>query len=245
MKVLFWLITSSLVATVAQAQVDYSDFFSGNGSFELNQKTNIVFSYPAPHLGVPTFNDHSVLGWRMHRSTTGGGVLSNRYDAADGDRYLRLRSWRGSGQSRTSAGILAPKDTPSGTLHHTPFTVGALYEMSFWAAGEKRGSNGLNVSISFPSHPGNFFHFDLPNSMVESDDGTQTLDWRQYSFHFVAADETMGMSLWSAPNTEVPGLESIANIDNFQLRQIPEPGSAFLVITSALSFLFCRRRIQL
>ena len=241
MKAHFIILAGLFATTQTQADTDYSSFFSDNGSFELNQETAIVFGYPAPHLGNPTFTDRSVLGWSLHRETPSGGLLSSRHAAADGERYLRLQTWSGSGRNRTYAETFAPDATPPGELHHTPFTVGDLYEMSFWAAGDSNGSNGLDVHITFPQQQGTSFHFDLPNSPAPENGIVPSLEWLEYSFQFVAEAETMRLSMVASFNTQNPGLLNIAYVDNFQLRQVPEPGSALLVAASGV-LLFCIRR---
>ena len=113
-------------------------------------------------------------------------------------------------------------------------TPGELYELTFWAAG------GLNVFL-----PVNLLRVQVSNStridfedpfQIPVVDQVDTLDWQDYSMTFIPVSSEVRLTV-GAPI----GSWSNVYLDNFSLRQIPEPGSVVL-LGAAAGFLGLRRR---
>jgi hypothetical protein len=211
---------------------DFSSFFSGNGSFELGEYAAPLI-FPRSSNGDPitrTFTSNAVIGWRLF-----GGNTSPRWlegpDAQDGNRYIGLSAWFGSGRSSTSALI------DGWSISHTPFTPGEIYELSFWAAGGVGSNNRVSVQLNGHER----YDFDLRDYTASEREQMQGLEWQQFTIPFVAKYSSMSLSI--APTYKPgPTLRSTVFLDNFSITPIPEPGSALLTIFAGAVLMMTRQR---
>lgn len=224
-----WFLVTIVVAlcpAISHAQ-DYSDFFSYNSSFELGSS--------APPLVFPNNNSSvtTITGWTL---SAGGQYPSwlEDADAQDGNRYIMLRSNGGAGAGSSGASIDGYSISP------TPFTIGELYELSFWAAGGPAANNLVRVSLATTV---NLIREDiaLPTYTQAEFDALTGLEWSRYTIPFTATDTTMHLSI-SSPSSTQGGYQSIVYLDNFSITQVPEPSSALLAAAGGLVLLTRRRR---
>jgi hypothetical protein len=218
-------------ATVAQEAPE--DYFAGLGSFEVGE-FGPLFANTSD--GTSTV----IPGWQVWRTGAGIGIWREDDEAQEGERFLELRAR--SGSLRGTSGIEFDF-----SLSPIPFTVGELYELSFWAAGgvATSGFNRIAVLGSVGS-PGNGRVFDLP---VYTDEEFAALngqlEWQEFRVIGTAFNEdfnnfegwTSLVNLWSAGG----GGSSSVYLDNFSLRLVPEP-SGLLLVGVAAGFGLMRRR---
>ena len=110
-------------------------------------------------------------------------------------------------------------------ISHTPFTVGEMYELSFWAAGGANPDNFIRVSLS----GGLLFEFDMPTYTQAEFNALPGLEWSRYVVPFVATDTTMTLGMFATDSAK-DGFAGTVYLDNFSITQVPEPGSALLVV---------------
>jgi len=219
---LFLLLTSG----VGQAQ-DVNDFFSGNGSFELGPYVNpLTFSG-----GTNQGSSFEIPGWRM----VAGGRSPEWIEglgAQDGERYIRLSSQGGSSNLFSSARITGSE------ISHTPFTVGDLYELVFWAAGGVGNATANLLSISFGGNMP-IQSIELPIYSQEEFEVLGGPVWTEYIIPFSAGVESS--YLWMTALPINAGGSTSLYLDNVSFRAVPEPGSALLVLSAALGWLVVGR----
>lgn len=224
------IVLSSLTLTTPLFAQEPVDYFAGYGSFEGGVFVSPLFP-GAPFSGSNT----AVPGWTMSASGSSVTWLENT-EAQDGDRHIIVRSRGGSAPGSSSARF-------DFAISPIPFTVGELYELSFWAAGgvATSGSNVLGVYLG-----GSFFgsgisqSLSLPTYTQTEFDALDGLQWQEYVIPFVAGSTSPEMIVFA----NIPAtLASSMYLDNFSIRPVPEPSSAFLVGTAlGLSLLSRRRR---
>ena len=216
------IIVVALSPLVAHAQ-DYSDFFSDNGSFE--------FGSSPPPLSFPSSNStlNTITGWTFYAHGTYPQWFEDG-DAQDGARYVMLRSSGGAGADDSGAHLT------DYSMNRTPFTVGEVYVLSFWAAGGPAANNQLAVMIDSTQAT-----FSIPTYTQAEFDALLGLNWFYYSHTFTASSKLTDLYVFSPPSTQ-GGYQSIVFLDNFTLTQVPEPGSAVLAAAGGLVLLGRRKR---
>jgi len=202
---------------------DVNDFFSGNGSFELGPYVSpLTFSG-----GVNQGWSYEVPGWVMQAAGRSPEWIEGP-GAQDGDRYIRLSSLGGSSNLFSSARIFG------GEISHTPFTVGDLYELVFWAAG---GVGNASVNMLTINLVGNLpqTQIELPIYTQEEFDALGGPLWVEYVIPFTSQVESPNLIL-GATSINSGGTTSLY-IDNVSFRAVPEPGGALLVVGAGLVWL--------
>ncbi len=202
----------------AQAPVDY---FAGFGSFETG-----ATSPPLSFAG--SFSSSTQIdGWRMSAQGSLPAWLENG-QAQDGDRHVLLRSRGGSGPGNSSA-------TFDFTISPTPFTVGELYELVFWAAGgvATSGVNRIQTTLSFSP-------IELPSYTQQEFEALVALEWQEIVIPWVSqgVGGTFSVSIDSIP----AGGTSTVYLDNFSARLVPEPSGVLLLGVAAGVGVMRRRR---
>lgn len=226
-------ILSGTLSSLGVHAQDYSDFFSYNGSFEFSSADPpITFTVNTYHPEVDPSPD-LITGWWMKNFGSPPAWLEGA-SAQDGNRYIKIGS---QGGSRTTFGGV---EIDGATINHTPFTVGEIYELSFWAAGGAASNNMVAVSLSMPGQ-NEGWSFPLPTYSQSESDALPGLAWQQFTLSFVATGSTLKLSVISPVPTSL-GYQSIVYLDNFTLTQVPEPGSAVLACAGGVVMLVTRRR---
>ena len=217
----------AVFASAQTAHADPVDYFAGFGSFETSNP-DAVLDFNG------TNSSFSVPGWELRRFGDFPGPSTpswpnNSERAQDGDRYLILRSQGGSTPSNSSARF-------DFSLSPVALTPGELYELTFWAAGglASSGLNRLQVDVSNAS----FNSFQDPYVLPVATQ-IDPLQWQEYSLTFTP--NFPGVQLFFTALEVNAGGSSSMYLDNFSLRQIPEPGSVVL-LGAAAGLLGLRRR---
>jgi hypothetical protein len=222
-------ISSGLLPDLAHSQ-DFSDFFSNNGSFEFG-------SSPPPLLFSGSNTSSVVTGWLLFGSNGQYPRWNDDEDAQNGNRYISLRSNGGAGAGSSSATIDGYQ------ISHTPFDIGQLYELSFWAAGGPAQNNFIRAAIGTGTS--------LLQTDIDVTDYTSAefgalngLEWNRYTIPFTATDSTIYMSV-ASPQSTAGGYQSVVYLDNFSIVAVPEPSGVLLVLTAGLVLGTRRRRMDL
>ncbi len=209
---------------LGQAQ-DVNDFFSGNGSFELG-----------PHVSPLTFSrggqqgsSYQVPGWRMVAWGTSPRWIEGS-GAQDGQRYLRLGSRGGSGSAYTVASITGSE------ISHTPFTIGEVYELVFWASGGVGSAQASFLQVIMQGLAKQ--SIELPVYTEAEFESLGGPVWNEYVIPFTAQVESPELRFGSTPVS--PGTATLY-LDNISFRAVPEPGSALLVLGAGLGWLVAGR----
>ena len=214
-----------LFAKVTAAQEAPEDYFAGLGSFEVGEFQRI---FPDSRSNTSTV----IPGWRVWRTGASAPGWFEDSAAQDGSRYLGLGAR--SGSLRGTSGIEFDF-----SLSPIPFTVGELYELSFWAAGGV-ATSGFNRIAVFGTL------FELPAYTEEEFAALNgQLEWLEFSVTATAFNEDFNnfqgwtdlVNLRSAGG----GGSSSVYFDNFSLRLVPEP-SGLLLVGVAAGFGLMRRR---
>jgi hypothetical protein len=217
-----------LFARMTAAQEAAVDYFAGLGSFEVGEFR--------PLFGSPPANRSTVMpGWQVWRTNAGFGIWREGPEAHEGDRFLELRAR--SGSFNGDSGIEFDF-----SLSPIPFTVGELYELSFWAAGGV-ATSGFNRIAVFGTL------FELPVYTEEEFAALNgQMEWQEFRVIGTAFNEdfnnfegwTSLVNLRSAGG----GGSSSVYLDNFSLRLVPEPSGMLLVGVAAGFGLMRRRRVN-
>jgi hypothetical protein len=223
------LLIAALSWNSARAQ-DYSDYFSNNGSFE--------FGSNSPPLLFSGSNTSSVVtGWLLFGSNGQNPQWYDDANAQEGNRYISLRSNGGAGAGSSSATIDGYQ------ISHTPFDIGQLYELSFWAAGGPAQNNFIRAAIGTGTS--------LLQTDIDVTDYTSAefgalngLEWNRYTIPFTATDSTIYMSV-ASPQSTAGGYQSVVYLDNFSIVAVPEPSGVLLVLTAGFVLGTRRRRMDL
>ena len=225
------IVLTSLTLTTPLFAQEPVDYFAGYGSFEGGVFVSPLFP-GAPFSGSNT----AVPGWTMSASGSSVTWLENT-EAQDGDRHIIVRSRGGSAPGSSSARF-------DFAISPIPFTVGELYELSFWAAGGA-ATSGVNQVIVTLSGGGNFGMgisqiVSLPAYTQAEFDALTELEWQEFVIPFTAGTELPTLNMGAV----VPAaLASSIYLDNFSIRPVPEPSGALLAGTAlGLSLLSRRRR---
>lgn len=210
----------------ARASVDY---FAGFGSFEGG-----TFVSPLIPAFTNTGSSTAVPGWTMTASGSKPSWLENG-QAQDGDRHILLRSSGGSLSGSSSA-------TFDFAISPTPFTVGELYELVFWAAGGVATSSRSSLTVAFNrgGGVGGGGIIDLQRYTQAEFDSFTELPWEEYRFTFTAGEFTPELIL-SSQAANAGGTASVY-VDNFSIRPVPEPSGVLLFGVAAGVGLMRRRR---
>jgi hypothetical protein len=219
-------ISSGLLPDLAHSQ-DFSDFFSNNGSFE--------FGSSPPPLSFPSSNSsvNTITGWTVYAGGITPRWLENSA-AQDGNRYIELRSNGGSSSGDSGVSI------EGGMISHTPFNIGDLYELSFWAAGGASPNNLLQLDLS----GGVREYFDIPDYTSAEFAALPGLEWNRYAYTFRAPFNSISLIV-SSPDSTNPAYRSTVYLDNFSIVAVPEPSGVLLVLTAGLVLGTRRRRMDL
>ena len=220
-----WLLLMFLFARVTAAQEAAVDYFAGLGSFEVGE-FRPLFANTSERASTV------IPGWRVRRIDSGSAGWLEGSAAQDGSRYLGLGARSGSfnGDSAIQFDF---------SLSPIPFTVGELYELSFWAAGGV-ATSGFNRIAVFGTL------FELPAYTEEEFAALNgQLEWLEFSVTATAFNEDFNnfqgwtdlVNLRSAGG----GGSSSVYFDNFSLRLVPEP-SGLLLVGVAAGFGLMRRR---
>ena len=213
--------------TPAKVHADPVDYFAGFGSFESDgSNTTLQFNQSNSSTSIP--------GWIVRRigdfPLSSTPIWLNDDQAQDGEHYLLLKAAGGSSPSRSSARF-------DFSLSPVALTPGELYELSFWAAGADNSYFDYNL-LSVMLLSGTRMDVDNPFTpfLIPAANQTDVLDWMPYTLVFMS----------TSPNESItigPPMGSWSNVylDNFSLRQIPEPGSVVL-LGAAAGLLGLRRR---
>ena len=224
-----WLLLMFLFARVTAAQEAAVDYFAGLGSFEVGE-FRPLFANTSERASTV------IPGWRVRRIDSGSAGWLEGSAAQDGSRYLGLGARSGSfnGDSAIQFDF---------SLSPIPFTVGELYELSFWAAGGVATSGFNRIGVL----GGVGQDFELPVYTQEEFDalGGQ-LEWQEITQVFtVFANPSGGPEVW----TQLVNLRSAGGggsssvyLDNFSLRLVPEPTGLLLVGVAAGFGLMRRKR---
>ena len=217
-RLVVWSALGVMTVAVTQAQVDY---FGGFGSFESDSdSTALIFN------GGTTA--HDIPGWTMISTGALPAWLENG-QAQEQDRHILLRARGGADAGDSGARF-------NFAISPVAFTVGELYELSFWAAGglAASGNNRLGVFLN----GGSFTDFTAPLNLPVATQ-IDVLDWQPYTLTFTATDPTPQLRLRA--EYIAAGGNSSMYLDNFSVRHIPEPGS-LLLLGVASTWLLRRRR---
>ena len=192
------------------------DYFAGFGSFEGGAFVSPLFEQ-SPFSGSST----AIPGWTIWASGAPGNWLRDG-NAQDGDNHVILRAAGGSIPGSSSA-------TFDFAISPTPFTVGELYELVFWAAGgvatSSRSSLFVNLNSGEGMNGGGII--DLPRYTQTEFDSFTELPWEEYRFTFTAGEFTP--SLFLASDAANAGGTASVYVDNFSIRPVPEPSGVLLV----------------
>ena len=204
------------------------DYFAGFGSFEGG-------AFVSPLIpGVSNGVSSAIPGWVLTASGSRPAWLEDNR-AQDGDRFISLGSRGGSGPGSSSA-------TFDFAISPTPFTVGELYELVFWAAGgvatSSRSSLFVNLNSGGGMNGGGII--DLPRYTQAEFDSFAELPWEEYRFTFTAGEFTPNLFL--ASQAANAGGTASVYVDNFSIRPVPEPSGVLLVGVAAGVGLMRRRR---
>jgi len=215
-----------LFARVTAAQEAPLDYFAGLGSFEVGEFQRI---FPDSVSNTSTV----MPGWRVWRTGASAPGWFEGSAAQDGSRYLGLGAR--SGSLRGTSGIEFDF-----SLSPIPFTVGELYELSFWAAGGV-ASSGFNRIAVFGEL------FELPVYTEEEFAALNgQLEWQEFRVTVPAFNEDFnnfeGWTSLASLRSAGGGGSSVAYFDNFSLRLVPEP-SGLLLVGVAAGFGLRRRRV--
>jgi hypothetical protein len=183
-----------------------------------------------------------IPGWRVWRTGAGIGIWREGDEAQEGERFLELIAR--SGSLRGTSGIEFDF-----SLSPIPFTVGELYELSFWATGGV-ATSGLNVIGVFGGigDSGYGFVFELPVYTEEQFAALNgQLEWQEFRVTGTAFNEALGnVNGWTQLvnlRSTGGGGSSTVYLDNFSLRLVPEP-SGLLLVGLAAGFGLRRRRVN-
>jgi hypothetical protein len=182
----------------AQGSVDY---FAGFGSFEGGAFVSPLFEQ-SPFSGSST----AIPGWTIWASGAPGNWLRDG-NAQDGDNHVILRAAGGSIPGSSSA-------TFDFAISPTPFTVGELYELVFWAAGgvATSGVNRIRTNLSFSP-------IELPSYTQQEFEALVELEWQEIVVPFVA-QAPGGEVRVSIDSIPASGTSSVY-LDNFSIRPVP------------------------
>jgi hypothetical protein len=216
------LLIAALSWNSARAQ-DYSNFFSNNGSFE--------FGTSSPPLLFPDENSSlsTITGWRVSALGEFPMWLED-LNAQNGSRYLRLNASGGSTAGSSRASIRGYD------FSHTPFTIGDMYELSFWAAGSANGDNNLRVTLTTTS-----LQIQEEFNVHTFTDINTGLNWNRYTVPFTATDYTMILG-FLATDSSHPEQNGSVYLDNVSIIAVPEPTGAVLMLAAGLTLGIRRRR---
>ena len=228
-----WLLLMFLFARVTAAQEAAVDYFAGLGSFEVGE-FRPLFANTSERASTV------IPGWRVRRIDSGSAGWLEGSAAQDGSRYLGLGARSGSfnGDSAIQFDF---------SLSPIPFTVGELYELSFWAAGGVATSGFNRIAVlGSVGLPGNGRVFDLPVYTEEEFAALNgQLEWQEFRVIGTAFNEDFNnfegwTQLVNLRSTGGGGSSSVY-FDNFSLRLVPEP-SGLLLVGVAAGFGLMRRR---
>lgn len=221
-----------------------TDFFSGNGSFEYGEMHGGVINLfgcnpysddDCPYNGRRSFSQR-VDGWFIT-----GSAAWNNHSPQDGNGYLGLQASGGRSHLNSSATFHGYDLTDPSLIKHTPFTIGDLYELSFWAAGGTGTVNRLRVSINMEGGGATEESFLFPGGYTPEEVRTD-IDWQRYAIQFVATGETLSVSF--SPGSAALWYEARSSVylDNVSLTRVPEPSGAVLVLLGSALFTLRRSR---
>lgn len=237
----FWSVLCLLIASVTAQEP--TDYFRGNGSFEYgemrNGRINLFSCNPHRDPNCPENGRRSssnrLNGWQIF-----GSAHWADQSPQDGNGYLVLNA-AGQKDTRRSVATYYGHDTSDRTLiHHTPFTIGDLYELSFWASGSTRPLNVLNVSLGMMGGGSKSMSFSLPEVFTPMD--AFVPEWQRFSINFVATDETFNLRFAVTEQNLRPGERAAVLLDNVAITAVPEPSGAMLVCLGVAAHLAQRRR---
>lgn len=230
LSIIAFLILASLGGS-ARAQ-DVNDFFSGNGSFELGPYVDpLTFSVDYSH-----GTSDEIPGWKMVAIGSRARWMEGP-EAQDGSYYLQLNSLGGTTTQNASRAMITGTE-----ISHTPFTIGEVYELVFWASG---GVGTAGVNLLYVNMAGDFAAqgYYLPHYTQAEFDLQGGPQWAEYVIPFTAQVESPELKFTAMYDNS--GGSTSLYLDNISFRPVPEPGSALLMLGAGGWLLGLGRRRRL
>lgn len=222
-----------------------TDFFANNGSFEHGDLHGGIINLFGcnPHRdsncssnGRLLFSSTRLDGWLMS-----GRANWHNNAPQDGHGYISLTATGGREHYSSSASFYGYDLADKSLISHTPFTIGDLYELSFWAAGGGGTVNRLKISVNMRDTGGVSETFLFPGGYTTEEMQT-SLDWQHFTIPLTATNETMSLQFTSGGSNLFYEARSTVFVDNVTLTRVPEPSGAIFVLLGSAVFNFCRNR---